>query len=124
MKTNSNILVVEDDKIAQMAIKYLIKEIENSVDVADTGKKAIELLKKNEYDLIFMDIGLPDINGIEVAQLIRTELKKVMPIIALTAHNDKNKRNICIQKGMNDFIEKPITKEKILIIIKKYLGLL
>ncbi|WED43699.1 response regulator [Legionella cardiaca] len=106
------ILVVEDNTIAQTIAKSLLNTLNCNVDIADSGKKGIEQWRTGQYDLIFMDIGLPDMNGYEVTHLIRIQelpKKSHIPIIALTAHaGDENKKR-CIDAGMNAVITKPLT---------------
>jgi two-component system aerobic respiration control sensor histidine kinase ArcB len=107
-----HILVVEDNTIAQIVAKSILKQMNCSADIAESGKKALDLWKANDYDLIFMDIGLPDMDGHEVTRHIRLqELTKNthVPIIALTAHaGDENKKR-CIDAGMNAVLIKPLT---------------
>lgn len=106
------VLVVEDNPIAQTVAKTILTQLRCDTDIADTGKKAVELWKKGQYDIIFMDIGLPDMDGYEVTHQIRLyELtqKTHSPIIALTAHaGDENKQR-CIEAGMNAVLTKPLT---------------
>ena len=106
------ILVVEDNPIAQLVAKSIVSKLHCSVDIAETGKTALEYWKNHHYDLIFMDIGLPDMDGYEVTHLIRVhELTKKThtPIIALTAHaGDENKKR-CIDAGINAVLTKPLT---------------
>ncbi|MCE3043554.1 response regulator [Legionella sp. 16cNR16C] len=106
------VLVVEDNIIAQHAAKSLLTKLQCTVDIAENGIKALELWKTQHYDLILMDIGLPDIDGYEVTHAIRVhELTKKThtPIIALTAHaGDENKKR-CIDAGMNAVLTKPLT---------------
>ncbi|KTC65688.1 sensory histidine-kinase / response regulator (plasmid) [Legionella adelaidensis] len=107
-----NILVVEDNLIAQKVAKSMLESFECKVDIAESGEKALELWKEKSYDLIFMDIGLPDMDGNEVARKIRLEEASKnthIPIIALTAHaGDENKKR-CIDAGMNAVLTKPLT---------------
>ncbi|WP_298624433.1 response regulator [uncultured Legionella sp.] len=107
-----HVLVVEDNPIAQIVAKSILSKLNCAADIAETGKKAVESWKSHHYDLIFMDIGLPDMDGYEVTHLIRVhELAKKThtPIIALTAHaGDENKKR-CIDAGMNAVITKPLT---------------
>ncbi len=106
------VLVVEDNAIAQTIAKSILNQLNCTTDIADNGKKAVEMWKTKEYDLIFMDIGLPDIDGYEVTHLIRIQelpKKTHIPIIALTAHaGDENKKR-CIDAGMNAVMTKPLT---------------
>ncbi len=108
------VLIVEDNPIAQTVAKAILNQLHCDTDLADTGKKAVELWKKGQYDLIFMDIGLPDMDGYEVTHQIRLyELtqKTHSPIIALTAHaGDENKQR-CIEAGMNAVLTKPLTAQ-------------
>ncbi|WP_242602127.1 response regulator [Legionella nagasakiensis] len=107
-----HVLVVEDNVIAQTVAKTILAQLHCDTDIAETGKKAVELWKQGHYNLMFMDIGLPDIDGYEVTRLIRMqELAKNthVPIIALTAHaGDENKKR-CIDAGMNAVLTKPLT---------------
>ncbi|KTD32160.1 sensory histidine-kinase / response regulator [Legionella nautarum] len=106
------VLVVEDNAIAQTVAQSLLKQLNCETHIAETGRKAVDLWRMHNYDLIFMDIGLPDIDGYEVTHQIRIqELTRNThtPIIALTAHaGDENKKR-CIDAGMNAVITKPLT---------------
>lgn len=106
------VLVVEDNLIAQSVAKAMLNELKCSVDIAESGKIAVDMWKQKNYDLIFMDIGLPDIDGYEVTHIIRIQelpKKTHVPIIALTAHaGDENKKR-CIDAGMNAVLTKPLT---------------
>ncbi|MCE3045436.1 response regulator [Legionella sp. 16cNR16C] len=106
------VLVVEDNVIAQTVAKSMLSALHCLVDIADTGRNALALWKANPYDLIFMDIGLPDLDGYEVTHAIRVQelaQKAHVPIIALTAHaGDENKKR-CIDAGMNAVLTKPLT---------------
>ncbi|AHE65858.1 ATP-binding protein [Legionella oakridgensis] len=106
------VLIIEDNYIAQIVAKKILAQLHGDSDIAETGKKAVELWKQNHYDLIFMDIGLPDLDGYEVTHLIRVQeltSNTHVPIIALTAHaGDENKKR-CIDAGMNAVLTKPLT---------------
>ena len=110
------VLLVEDNKIAQIAAASLLEGNSFSADVVGTGQAALNTLEKHNYDLILLDIGLPDINGYEVAQQIRDIEKeknsKNIPIIVLSAHVDESLRDK-FQHIINDCVEKPLTVEKI-----------
>lgn len=104
------ILLVEDDAINQNSIKILLSKIGHDVDVADNGKIALDILSKNTYDCIFMDIQLPEIDGIEVTRRIRTNntsALKDIPIIALTAFAMPDDKDKFLSAGMSDYIAKP-----------------
>lgn len=106
------VLIVEDNSIAQTVAKSILLQLGCNVDIADSGKKALDLWKKGSYDLILMDIGLPDFSGYEVSHQIRLfELnnKSRIPIIALTAHTGDENKKKCIEMGMNTVLIKPLT---------------
>jgi two-component system aerobic respiration control sensor histidine kinase ArcB len=106
----SRILLVEDSALAAQVVVKQLSAMDCIVDLAENGKRGLELAEKNQYDLIFMDIGLPDINGYEVTKRIRlSELKKPhVPIIALTAHAGEENKKKCIDIGMNAVLTKPL----------------
>lgn len=118
------VLVVEDNPIAQIVAKSILSKLNCTTDIAETGKNAIEYWKNHHYDLIFMDIGLPDMDGYEITHLIRVhELTKKIhtPIIALTAHaGDENKKR-CIDAGMNAVLTKPLTAKNCTDIIEAFI---
>lgn len=106
------VLLVEDNLIAQTVAKSILAQLRCNTEVADTGKKALELWKNGLYDLVLMDIGLPDVDGYEVTHQIRIhELAKKthVPIIALTAHAGDDNKQRCIEAGMNAVLTKPLT---------------
>lgn len=118
------VLVVEDNPIAQTVAKAILHQLHCDTDLADTGEKAVELWKKGHYNLIFMDIGLPDMDGYEVTHQIRLyeiTQKTYSPIIALTAHaGDENKQR-CIEAGMNAVLTKPLTAQNCIDILDAFI---
>jgi two-component system aerobic respiration control sensor histidine kinase ArcB len=112
------VLLVEDERIPQIASTQILGECGCVVDVATTGMETLVIVAKNNYQVIFMDIGLRDIDGYEVTRRIQKTGYNV-PIIALTAHNDKETEKSCLDAGMVDFLAKPLTIEKIQGIIQK-----
>lgn len=118
------VLVVEDVKFQQKIIMMILEGLSCEVDVADGGMQALELVSKNNYDLIFMDLGLGDTDGLTVTENIRNMegKNKHTPIIALTAHAGDETKNRCFQVGMNDFTNKPITKETAQAMLDKYVS--
>lgn len=110
----NKILLVEDHPIATKVTKAILSALDCEVDTAKSGKIALECVEKNHYDLIFMDVGLPDIDGCTVAEKIRSHrLESItkIPIIALTAHAQNEEKQRCLDIGMNMVITKPLTKE-------------
>lgn len=108
------ILVVEDNIIAQKVASMLLNTMNCDVDLACSGQEAIQQIKNNHYDLIFMDIGLGDgDDGYEVTKKIRKLEKENehTPIVALTAHAAEENKELCIEAGMDAVLLKPITKK-------------
>ena len=105
---NIKILVAEDVVLNQLLIKIILGDFNFEVDVADNGKIAIEKLKTNQYDLILMDLHMPEMNGLDATKYIREEMKSQIPIIALTADVTQTDIDKCLAVGMHDYISKPI----------------
>lgn len=106
--TGTKILIVEDDKINQMVIAKILKNLHCDIDVVSNGVQAINSLKATSYDLIFMDFLMPEMDGYQTSLYIRNVLKNDVYIVALTANATEADRQKCINAGMNDFIAKPI----------------
>lgn len=111
--TDLNILLVEDIELNVMVAKALLEKLGQRVDVAMTGQEAIDKARENTYDLILLDIQLPDMTGFDVANVLHEEdLVMQTPIVALTANVIK-KREEYLQNGMDDVIAKPIKKSRV-----------
>lgn len=112
--SGAHILLVEDNPTAALGTVMLLGHLGCSVDVAETGTLAIERASNQTYDLIFMDIGLPDISGIDVTKKIRAlpdAQKSQAPIVALTGHaTNPDIRQDCLLAGINAVLEKPAKK--------------
>ena len=117
----ANILIVEDDKISRLVLSKMIKEKGHSIDIAENGLEALELFEKNKYDIIFMDIQMPKMDGLETVKHIR-KLEgnyKHTPVIALTAFALSGDRERFLKAGMDDYISKPISMDKLINVINK-----
>lgn len=118
-----SILLVEDDPIVQKVHKTMLEKLGCKVDCSTTGAQALEKISENRYDLIFMDIGLPDITGTEVTKKIRTHRHNVTtPIIGLTGYDTTEDRETCVTVGMNDVAIKPIRPDEIKNILSQWLN--
>ncbi len=109
-KQKIKMLVVEDNDINRLIINKHINDWGFEHDVAENGVIALEKLKDNEYDLILMDIEMPEMNGYEAAEKIRSTFpaeKKNIPILAMTAHATSTEKEKCYKVGMNDYVSKP-----------------
>ena len=114
-----HILLVEDEPINQKVVQFMLDNLGCQYDSASTGNAALALAKKNRYDLILMDIQLPDINGIEVTEQLRAQ-GITTPIIATTAYSFDDELQGFITSGMNDVLLKPFRQEQILHLIEKW----
>ncbi|MBC7641294.1 MAG: response regulator [Flavobacterium sp.] len=103
---NIKVLVAEDVVLNQLLVKIILKDFE--VDIAENGKIAIEKLQNHNYDLVLMDLHMPEMNGFEATTFIRNEMKSQIPIIALTADVTQVDIDKCTQVGMTDYVSKPI----------------
>ncbi|TRX36183.1 PAS domain S-box protein [Flavobacterium sp. ZT3R18] len=111
---NVSILLVEDNEMNRMVAQNSLSYFNCKVTEAENGLVALELLKKEKFDIILMDIQMPELDGIETTKIIRKELNLSVPIIALTANAFKTEINKCKKAGMNDYITKPF--EEIILI--------
>ncbi len=107
MKVDLKILVAEDNSINQKVAKTLFKNMGYEVDFAKNGLEVIEMVKLQQYDIIFMDIMMPEMDGIQATEELRKQ-KIDIPIIAMTANVAKDEKNKAIASGMNDYITKPV----------------
>jgi two-component system aerobic respiration control sensor histidine kinase ArcB len=116
------VLLVEDQLLMQFAAKMCLVAANSEVEVADSGEKAIELASVNIYDIIFMDIGLDDIDGYEATKKIRlsSSQNSNTPVIALSSNTKEEYREKAKIVQMNDFIGKPLTAEIAKKMFQKY----
>jgi len=117
---NISVLVVEDITLNQLLMKTLLDDFGFERDVADNGKIAIEKLQNKTYDVILMDLQMPEMNGFEATDYIRNTMKSNIPIIALTADVTTVDLAKCKAVGMNDYIAKPVDER---ILYSKIVGL-
>jgi two-component system sensor histidine kinase/response regulator len=99
----------------------MMKSLKCSFDIASSGAQALEKLRTNKYDAVLMDVGLTDMNGLDVTQELRNfEKDGYTPVVALTAHAFEEDRNRCFQAGMDDYLTKPLDEEKLLLTVKRW----
>ncbi|MHC4585241.1 MAG: CHASE4 domain-containing protein [Planctomycetota bacterium] len=120
-KFSGHILVAEDARTNQVLIKSLLKRLGMQVTIAEDGNEVLQKALSKQFDLIFMDIEMPNMSGYEAAKAIRKEGLKT-PIIALTAYAMKGDDEKCFAAGCDDYISKPIEHEELLQILSKYLS--
>lgn len=119
---SARILVAEDNELNRHLVKSLLVEWGFTFDVVENGKEVIEILKRNNYDLILMDIQMPLMNGYETSVYIRKEMNIAAPIIAMTAHALPGEKEKCISFGMTDYIAKPIREHSFYNLLVKYIA--
>ena len=126
MPEHLDILVAEDDPVNQKVIQALLKEIGYAAFLAKDGYEALEWLEKKSFDLIFMDMQMPGMDGTETTQKIReretAEGLPRTPIFALTANAMKEHRDLCLESGMDDYLSKPVTQAKLRTILTEWAG--
>jgi signal transduction histidine kinase len=107
-KSTVRVLVVEDNPLNQKVVQLTLKKYGMLSEVADNGKIAVDKLRADDtFDIVLMDLQMPEMDGYEATHLIRNELKSQIPIIALTAHAINEEKIKCLEAGMNEFIAKP-----------------
>jgi len=109
------ILLAEDNAINALLTRTLLEAEGHTVDTVEDGVLACEAMKSSKYDLIFMDMRMPNMDGLEATRKIRAmdNVSKGLPIIALTANAFDDDRNACFDSGMNDFMTKPVSAEEL-----------
>lgn len=115
-----NILLAEDDAINQFVAKTILGKLGYKPDIANNGHEALQMWELNKYNLILMDMQMPDIDGIEATKTIRRQPGEQPVIIAMTANALKEDRDKCIDAGMNDYISKPINQHILIDLLKKW----
>lgn len=108
--SDCKVLVVEDNEVNRKLMELILKSWNIKADYARNGLEAISLVQENQYDLILMDIQMPEMGGYQATRIIRGKLHLNTPIIALTAHAMAEQAQRCKEAGMNDFVTKPFKK--------------
>lgn len=116
------ILLVEDNPLNQKIVTTMLHDLSYTVDLANNGRQALTLFQTQPYDLVFMDIGLPDMNGLKVISDMRRieEPNAHLPIVALTAHMMENDLVKCLQAGADDALTKPLMLDALISILQKW----
>ena len=120
-----NFLIVEDDEINRIVISAYLKHPKIKLSIAKTGLEAVEICRKQQFDMIFMDVSMPVMGGVDATHIIRGEEAKTgrrpVPIICITAHAMKTDRQDFLSAGMDDYLTKPLKKNDLLQMVKKWL---
>jgi PAS domain S-box-containing protein len=122
---NAKLLIAEDNKVNQLVATKALEKLGIQSDIANDGNEAIELLSRNEYDLVLMDVNMPNLDGLDATIKIRSSVSekfnKDIPIVALTADAMQGDREKCIEAGMNDYVTKPINFSQLKRVLSKWL---
>ena len=112
------ILLVEDNQFNQMVAIAMLKRLGYQIDnVANNGLEALQAMENQSFDLVFMDIQMPEMDGLTATKIIRTKLMSQVKIVAMTANVNPEDRQACLDAGMDDFISKPIDIQEIIRVI-------
>jgi two-component system sensor histidine kinase/response regulator len=124
-KRKTRVLIVEDNIVNQRLVLRIVEKFGFRADAVANGKEALRALESFQYNVVLMDVQMPEMDGFEATKWIRDPQSHVtnhhIPIIAMTAHAMKGDRERCIDAGMNDYVSKPIEPRELLAIIEKNL---
>jgi CheY-like chemotaxis protein len=115
------ILLAEDNAINQRLATRLLEKRGHKVEVTATGREALTMLEEAPFDVVLMDVQMPDMDGLQATALIRERESRLgmhTPIIALTAHTMKGDRERCLSAGMDDFITKPVNAVELIAVVE------
>src|SRR4051812_2044557 len=116
MATPQRILLAEDNLVNQQLAIRLLQKMGHSVMLANHGKEALDLFEKNSFDLVLMDVQMPEMDGFSATIAIREQEKitgRHLIIIAMTARAMKGDRESCLAAGMDDYISKPVHRKEL-----------
>jgi CheY-like chemotaxis protein len=114
------ILVAEDYEVNQVLIEMIMHKLGYMHHLVPNGKEAVEAVLKNHYDLVLMDMQMPEMDGLDATRAIRKANVRQPVIVALTANATKEDRELCLGSGMDDYISKPIQLEQLMLVLEKY----
>jgi PAS domain S-box-containing protein len=115
------ILMCEDNEANRILAQHLFEATNIELDMAENGKIGVEMFGKKNYDVVLMDIQMPEMDGYQATAYIRKELKSETPIVALTAHSIAREKEKCVAAGMNDYLSKPFKKSELFDLISPWL---
>lgn len=107
------ILIAEDNLFNQIVVEAMLNHMGLTADVAQNGREVIQMLEEKDYDLVLMDIQMPEMDGVEATKIIRRSDRhfKTIPIVALTADAFAESRDLFLKAGLNGYLIKPIMEE-------------
>jgi CheY-like chemotaxis protein len=114
------ILIAEDNFVNQKVLEYMLQTLGLKSELAANGVELMEMMKAKQYDIIFMDVQMPEMDGLEASESIRTIYGEVPFIVAMTANNSESDKEKCLNSGMNHFISKPFIIEQVMGVLNLY----
>lgn len=125
-RSDVRVLVAEDNAVNQQVALGVLRRMGAHADAVASGGEAIEALRQAPYDIVLMDVQMPEMDGLEATQHIRQEEaeanKPHIPIIAMTAHALQSDRDRCLAAGMDDYVAKPVNPHELYTVLEKWLG--
>ncbi len=115
-----DILIAEDNPVNQKLAEHILVKLGYKPDITGNGQEVLKAMSLRKYGLIFMDVQMPEMDGLETSQFIRTHMETQPVIIAMTANAMPQDREICLNAGMDDYISKPIKLNEIFDVLQKY----
>ncbi len=114
------ILLAEDNAVNQKVTARMLKRLGHATDVAVNGLEALHAMERQSYDIILMDIQMPEMDGLEATKIIRSRWPNGPNIIAFTAYALEYSRDVCLKAGMDDYISKPVKIDDLAKMLSKY----
>jgi len=116
------ILVAEDNEINQLVARRIFEKLGHKVTVVGNGREALSAVQSGEFDLVAMDVQMPEMDGFETMQVIRQNPTfRRLPLVALTAKAMKGDREKCLEAGASDYLAKPVNTEQLLSVLRMWL---
>lgn len=109
----AKILIIEDDKAIQNLLKIALKQENHQTCAVGSGREGIDCIIKNIFDVIILDLGLPDMDGIQVVEAVRS-FSQTLPIIVVSARDDEFEKIKCLDSGINDYVQKPFSTAELM----------
>lgn len=118
---SGKVLMCEDNEANRILARHLFTATNIELDIAENGRIGIEMFQQKNYDLVLMDIQMPEMDGYQATEYIRNELQSQIPIVALTAHSIGKEKEKCLAMGMDEYLSKPFKKSELFDLITPWL---